>query len=717
MLVAARVHAPGTVAGEAGMDGQQQTRRTSPPRMTTISMRVQAAMALSAAAVFTVIAVILGLGVTDYARELVSDETSSRLALLRARLDLAASELDTIATGIASSESECRATLATNTLQPSAEFTRWMADQPDNRTVVWVGGDGTALVSSGPTADVAAIAALGSPDTAPRRGLIALPSGPAAIALVPVGDGETAAVLGIAEPLEAGSIPTSDLTTSLTEEERGSDGAWDDVAPPEGYRDVVTATRGGQLVVKATLAGIDGEAVATVVLEQPDPGLAQGRLWLVVIVPTALGLVTVGLAFLLGMALSRSITAPIHRFVTYLQEQGYLALHGLRTDETVIVEPGIPSDFAELGDVITDLMKQLRVNQAELMEANDQALAAERAFRTVVEESPELKILVREGVVEIANPAAAHFFGLHLGDLLRADPDGLFAGVQFFNEAGEPVDFLEIAQESNGHARVVRCLVDDQPERWMEMSVAFIDPEERDYVISARNVTEERRLEALREEVMSLASHDLRSPLTVVRGYLDILDRPITDEQREKAVAASRRATERLEGLLNDLLDATRAERVLAPQVMRPVDLGELARSVATSLQIGALQRINVEVAEHVTVLGDRDRLEQAITNLVGNAIKHGPDEGEIRIGVSSRDGHALVTVEDDGPGIPAEHRESLFERGVRGSKDTPGMGLGLYIVRVVSEAHGGTSYVEATSQGTRFVIALPRTELDAFAD
>lgn len=697
-------------------DRPRQARRTTSERMTTISMRMQVVMALSAAVVFTVVAVIVGLGVTDYARTLATVEAKSRLESLRARLDLEASALETIATGLAASESVRVSTVSTGSYGPSPAFREWLSLQPDDRMVVWVAEDGTISLARADSADAEVMASLAASGTTARHGLIALPSGPAAIALAPVGDATPAATVVVAEPLQTGEILSSDLTTTLI----GPDGAsntderWSRITFPEGYSAAIADARDNLFLIQATLNGIDGRPAATVRLEQPDPGLARGRLWLVVIVPVALGTVTVGLAFLLGMALGRSITAPIHRFVTYLQEQGYLALHGLRTDETVIVEPGIPGDFAELGEVITDLMKQLRVNQAELLEANEQALAAERAFRTVVEESPELKILVREGVVEIANPAAAHFFGLHMGDLLRADPDGLFAGVRFFNEAGDSVDFLEIAQESDGGARVVRCLVDDQPERWMEMNVAFIDPEERDYVISARNVTEERRLEALREEVMSLASHDLRSPLTVVRGYLDILDKPIGDEQRGKAVAAARRATERLEGLLNDLLDATRAERVLAPQVMRPVDLGELARSVASSLQIGTLQTIVVDTAEPVTVLGDRDRLEQAITNLVGNAIKHGPAEGEIRVGVSSRDGHALVTVEDDGPGIPTNQRESLFERGMRGSKDMPGMGLGLYIVRVVSEAHGGTAYVEATPRGTQFVISLPLTASDS---
>lgn len=678
-----------------------------------ISTRVQVIMAASAAVVFTVISIVVGLGVTDYTRSLASQGAEARLEALRTRFELEASDLEAVAVGFGTSPGLREATEEGVGTRPVTRFEQWLGRQPDSRVVVWMTSDGVVRRSNGAEDDVDALGALAIARPGGVSGLVALPSGPSIVAVAPVtGDsaGDPVGTIAIAEPIQTGAILTPDLTARLVRpsDEDAAAAGWDSLPAPEGYQGAFAVSDGSLYIIQATLTGLDGRAAATVRLEQPDPGLGEGRLWLVVTVPVALGLVTVGLAYLLGMMISRSVTDPLHRFVTYLQEQGYLALHGLKTDDALMVEPGLPGDFAELGDVITDLMKQLRVNQAELLEANDQALAAERAFRTVVEESPELKILVRDGVVEIANPAAAHFFGLHLGDLLRADPDGLFGGVEFFNQAGDQIDLLEAARVSVGQTQVVRCIVGEQPERWMEVSIAFIDSEQRDYVISARNVTEERRLEALREEVLSLASHDLRSPLTVVRGYLDILEKPVADEQRAKAVASARRATERLESLLNDLRDATRVERVLAPQVMRPVELGDLARHIASSLQIGAVQNILVDAGPPVFVLGDSDRLEQAVTNLVGNALKHGPAEGDVRVRVITRDGHALVAVEDDGPGIAPELRETLFERGVRGSQETPGMGLGLYIVRVVAEAHGGSARIEPTETGTRFVIELP---------
>ncbi|MDY0340023.1 MAG: PAS domain-containing sensor histidine kinase [Coriobacteriia bacterium] len=695
-------------------DCPQQTQWGSRARsVMRISTKMQVAMAASAAIVFTVIAVIVGVGVTDYARSLASLEAAARLDSLHAHLELESSRLDVLSTRFAASPVVHRATETGVGTAPTSDFERWLDRQTDATIVVWMSADGAILGSSGEAANVAALSKLAMARSGGASGVMAFPSGPVVLSIAPVTDDSTeppAGTIAIAEPIQTGAILMPDLPVTLVRpgDERTQTDGWEALSAPDGYQSAFVETHDSLFIIQATLTGLDGRPAATVWIEKPDPGLAGGRLWLVVVVPVALGLVTVGLAYLLGMALSRSITEPLHRFLTYLQEEGYLALHGLRTDDALMMEPGVPEDIAELGDVFRDLMNQLRVNQAELLEASDQTLAAERAFRTVVEESPELKILVRDGVVEIANPAAAHFFGLHLGDLLRADPDGLFAGVEFYAESGERIDLLETDTVSGGQTQVLRFLVGDQPERWMEVSIAFIDPDQRDYVISARNITEERRLEALREEVLSLTSHDLRSPLTVVRGYLDILEKPVTDEQREKAVSSARRATERLEGLLNDLRDATRAERVLAPQVMRPVELGELARHIAASLQIGSLQPIVIDATAPLSVLGDSDRIEQAITNLVGNAIKHGPPDGEIRVRVFSRNDRALIAVEDDGPGIALEHRESLFDRGVRGSQDTPGMGLGLYIVRVVSEAHGGSAYIEPMATGTRFVIELP---------
>lgn len=665
-------------------------QRLLPPRLTT---RLIYTMAIAAAGVFVVVATLVSFLVAHYTRVLVTTDARNQLAQLDMSIAAQGHRLDTFA-----------ATLA----EPSD-----LHDRTDTVAAVWALEDGTILDSSGSPADVQALLATARETVG--DGVIVLPSGPAIAAMrsLAAAPGRPAAgIVAVAGPLDHADDPllaqgvrivaVSDTLPTPTSGHRT-------MQAPAGFEWFTGHIQGLDLVTQAAYKTIDDHYLLFEIA-RPDPYIGDGRLWAVIVLPVGLGVAIIGIGVLVGAMVSRSVGRPLGQFVAYMQDQGYLALQGLRADEDLVIDPNLPSDFQELGQVILDLMTQLRVNQAELIEAGEQALTAEQAFRTVVEESPEVKVLVREGVVEIANPAAAHFFGLHLGDLVRADPEGLFAGVGLYDEGGRRLDLPAIARAAVAGPVVVLCTTPNQPDRWVEMSVAAMDPGLRDYVISARNVTEERRLEALREEILSLVSHDLRSPLTVVRGYIDMLERPLDDDRRTAAAAAARKASERMEGLLDDLLHATRAERIFAPTTMRIVDLSSLASTTAASLQIGAEQNIRVISDVEVVVIGDEVRLEQALSNLVGNAIKHGPAEGEIRVTVSAVGDRAFVAVEDDGPGIPEGLREELFDRGARGnaSASKPGLGLGLYIVRVVAEAHGGSAYIADGGQGTRFVVELP---------
>lgn len=693
-------------------------RRIVPARL---GARLTTSIMLMSAVVFVLVATIVGVSLSYYTRSLASVGAEGQLIEARSQLDLRARELDAFVLGFADNAAFYERTIEPDDTFTDEQFDPWLKDHTSATTVLWATADGDMISTFGSDADLEALADLAERNPDGVRGPTSLPGGPAIVAVRPITGASGADPVGfvaVARPVStdwfvAAGQQAITITSASTLPAEGS--GWDVTESPHGYRVTLTRLEDGLFLTRAAMPGVDGQSLLIVDISQPDPWLGEGRAWSIVLLPLGLGLVVLGIAYLLGSALGRSIVAPLERFVEYLQDQGYLALQGLRADETMLVEPGLPEDYAKLGEVITDLMTQLRINQSDLIEAGDQALAAERAFRTVVEESPEVKILVRGGVVEIANPAAAHFFGLQLGDLLRAEPDGLFTGIQLFDEEGEPLQLLSVARQAYETPVVARCVAHDQPDRWIELSVAFIDPDGADYVISARNITEERRLEALRQEVLSLVSHDLRSPLTVVRGYLDILDRPLDDERRGTAVTSARKAAQRMEGLLDDLLHATRAETVFAPRVMRPVDLSLLVEGIATSLQMGAPQQVVTNMDPAVTVLGDPVRLEQAIANLVGNAIKHGPSDGEVRVGVVARGDRAVVSVEDDGPGIPADQRERVFERGARGPapQTTPGMGLGLYIVRVVAEAHGGLAFVDDSPTGTRFVLDLPLIKPD----
>jgi two-component system OmpR family sensor kinase len=183
------------------------------------------------------------------------------------------------------------------------------------------------------------------------------------------------------------------------------------------------------------------------------------------------------------------------------------------------------------------------------------------------------------------------------------------------------------------------------------------------------------------------ASHELRTPLTALVGNVSYLARHGASDE---LVAELDQDTRRLARLAEDLLVLSREEGAFLPDEV--VRLDELAH---------ATEGVEV-VAEPVCVRGDSAALERALSNLVDNARRHG--SGRVTIETAARDGLALLTVADEGPGLPADESEHAFERFRRGRDAAPGSGLGLAIVRATAERHGGRVY----AQGARFTIELP---------
>jgi two-component system OmpR family sensor kinase len=214
-------------------------------------------------------------------------------------------------------------------------------------------------------------------------------------------------------------------------------------------------------------------------------------------------------------------------------------------------------------------------------------------------------------------------------------------------------------------------------------------------------------------EFVADASHELRTPLTSVLANLELLTEELTGEQAETAEAALR-STRRMRRLVGDLLLLARADARRA-QPHRPTDLAEVM--VEAAAEIGPMGENHELVlhAEPVVVEGVRDELHRLVLNLLENAVRHTPPGTKVQASTLRVGEDALIIDEDDGPGIPAELTERVFERFVRGGRDGGrGSGLGLAIVRSVAQAHGGSVTVQRPEDGpgTRFVITLP---LDAW--
>jgi signal transduction histidine kinase len=239
----------------------------------------------------------------------------------------------------------------------------------------------------------------------------------------------------------------------------------------------------------------------------------------------------------------------------------------------------------------------------------------------------------------------------------------------------------------------------------------------------------ERRAELLqssleeRDRLLSVAAHEIRTPLASLRLYLDALIKTADRGKLEPTEAAVRlrkaqRQCDRLNVLLDNMMDAARAPTRALSVVFEPVDLTAIVTATCDRLRDqfthqGRTLEAVVPVGGPVLGEWDRARLEQVLNNLVSNVFKHAPG-ASAKVQVKAGDpGRALLTVSDDGPGIRPEDRRTLFERTARsihgGTAGKTGMGVGLWIVAQIVQAFGGTIRLDAEApRGASFVIDLP---------
>jgi signal transduction histidine kinase len=240
----------------------------------------------------------------------------------------------------------------------------------------------------------------------------------------------------------------------------------------------------------------------------------------------------------------------------------------------------------------------------------------------------------------------------------------------------------------------------------------------RAYEAERTTVEELRRLSALRADFVSLVSHELRAPMASVVGSAQTLQqrwRELNADQREAFLALIGSETERLAALVGDVLDTSRIEAGTFTYRFGDVDLGALVRDTVAGMSLVQEEvKVVAEVrGELPSVRGDRDRLQQVLTNLLDNAVKFSPAGEEVRVSAFQQDSQVRIEVSDRGPGVPPDQQHVIFEKFGRGqtagSPGTPGTGLGLFIARSIAVAHGGA--VEVTSApelGSTFTLVLP---------
>ena len=443
-----------------------------------------------------------------------------------------------------------------------------------------------------------------------------------------------------------------------------------------------------------------------------------------------------GFAAIVGVLTTRQVRGQFNNEVSNAADQLYGELNhklqfiGLKpncTDTTVHLRDFASAEHAQIrifdqGDVMCT-QDEVRIKGAKPLPASGPFFSAPQkndgqytqngylvAVRPLsAKPEGDLTLMYARPLSDVEHTLSRVRFFLILG-VLGGTVLALLAGLATAQRAVRPIAELTDAAREIERTRDPRLRV-PHPEADDEVAELARTLEGMLGALDAARADTEAMLDRQREFVAD-ASHELRTPLTSVLANLDLLGEELEGEQAETAQAALR-STRRMRRLVGDLLLLARAD-ASRMQPHRPTDLGEVLTEAAGELgSVAAEHELTVD-ANPAVVSGARDDLHRLALNLIENAIRHTPPGTHVRAATSVEGANAVLTVEDDGPGIAPELQRRIFERFVRGGRDGGrGSGLGLAIVRAVAESHGGTVELEEPSSGTgtRFVITIPVAE------
>jgi signal transduction histidine kinase len=261
----------------------------------------------------------------------------------------------------------------------------------------------------------------------------------------------------------------------------------------------------------------------------------------------------------------------------------------------------------------------------------------------------------------------------------------------------------------------------------IEVHVRHVEFEENDVLQwTLRDIKERKDLDAMREDLTSMIYHDLRSPLANIVSSIEVLAGMVDhgDEAARSILAIAANSTDRIQRLINSLLDINRLEAGQPVVNFKVVDTNSLIEQAVKDTRPAAEgRRQSVETAlpkQLAPIWVDADMIRRVLINLLENAIKFTPTEGQIQVGARSQGDWLHIWIKDNGPGIAPSDQERIFEKFTRlRGKDKPGgLGVGLAFCRLAVQAHGGRIWVESeTGHGTAFTFTLPLATEQQIAD
>jgi PAS domain S-box-containing protein len=384
--------------------------------------------------------------------------------------------------------------------------------------------------------------------------------------------------------------------------------------------------------------------------------------------------------------------------------------------------PGQPRPFGALG-AYTKTARTFTEDDTYFLQAVANVIAAlidrsrvEERLRRFLAAAPDATLVVDAGGrIVSANPRSSEMLGFDVDALVGMEVEELVpARFREVHSAHREEYRNNPALRPMGAGRELSVLRADGTEVGVEIMLNPLETDEGLLVVAAlRDVTERRRVEATREAFLRAVSHDLRTPLAALVGFASILgDDETLNEQSSRFVDRILFNAMRIERLLGDLLDLDRLSRGVLRPSRKPTELAALAQSVVETVTLSDGRTVKLEVADDATSASiDPAQVERILENLLVNVDRHTPPGTTCVVSIDRGSEGILMTVEDDGPGVPDRLKQSIFDPFKRGGGDdhSPGTGIGLSLVRRFAELHDGRAWVEDSPRGgARFRVLLP---------
>lgn len=330
----------------------------------------------------------------------------------------------------------------------------------------------------------------------------------------------------------------------------------------------------------------------------------------------------------------------------------------------------------------------------------------------IYQTGPDRRIVSWNQAMEtITGYPAAEAIGQYCFNILRAT-DG--AGT---NLCTSDCPILQCCRSSAHQERESEIMTKDGQARWIGYShspVRNADGTVISDVVVVRDVSEQKRLREVQEDFLSTVSHELRTPLTPLKGFLMTLRRPdanLTAEDTQDIYDRMLHQAERLEDLVDDLLAISHLEFAATLVAREPVDVASVVRRAVRAFEgADAGRRFLIDAPDSCFAVADERRLEQAVSNLLQNAVRYSDPSEPVAVSVGEVGGHVQIAVRDQGVGIAVRDQERIFERFYRcqATRHRQGTGLGLYIVRRFLDGMGGrVSVTSRLGKGSTFVLHL----------